>query len=393
MTIDNRKQAHTPMEKVFSMQRGTGENSYAKNSNPQQFLVKNIIAPELLQALDKVTLPDDGQPVVIADLGCSTGWNTINNMNLIVDHLKERLATAADSNSGSSNKTTEFHVFFNDLPSNDFNHLFQLLNENRDSLDYFAAGVSGSFYGRLFPRSSVHVFFSSHCLHYISKIPDAVLDKNSPAFNKGDMWLVNERNEVGAAYKEQADLDLKRFLRARAEEMTPGGLLFMLFSGRGDSNPARQWPENSFKREVWKCMNESWDCMVTQGHITEDQRDSFNVPLYSRSIEEVQEAIESCSSAFRIEKMIVQQMRGTKPSEIFPNTPTSDLLKRKVSFMKSLHNPLVEAHIGTELARLYWEYVEIRMSVNKIDDLMLTLESNPNYKQHNVINTAILMRL
>lgn len=96
------------------------------------------------------------------------------------------------------------------------------------------------------------------------QIPDDVLDKNSPAFNKGDMWMIRGRSEVGAAFKKQADLDLKLFLSARAEEMVPGGLLFMFFNGRGDSDPARQWPISSYSYEVWKCMNESWDSMVSQ---------------------------------------------------------------------------------------------------------------------------------
>lgn len=153
------------------MQQGSGEDSYARNSQPQQFLMENIIAPELLAALDNMTLTHSGKPIVVADLGCSSGLNTINNMNLILNRLKERFVTSAEVASDSTSTVLpDFQVFFNDLPSNDFNYLFQLLNEHRHSLDYFAAGVPGSFYGRLFPRSSVNVFFSSLCLHWMSKV-------------------------------------------------------------------------------------------------------------------------------------------------------------------------------------------------------------------------------
>ncbi|KAG6550031.1 hypothetical protein Mapa_008544 [Marchantia paleacea] len=393
MTIENTRAGQNAVEKVFAMQQGSGEDSYARNSQPQQFLMENIIAPELLAALDNMTLTHTGKPIVVADLGCSTGLNTINNMNLILNRLKERFVTSAEVASDSSSTVLpDFQVFFNDLPSNDFNYLFQLLNEHRDSLAYFAAGVPGSFYGRLFPRSSVHVFFSSLCLHWMSKIPDAVLDKNSPAFNKGDMWMIRGRTEVGAAFKEQADLDLKQFLSARAEEMVPGGLLFMFFNGRGDSDPARQWPNESYSYEVWKCMNESWDSMVSQGHMTEEHRDAYNVPLYFRSLQEVHEAITSCGSDFRIEKVMRRETGGSKVSDLFPNVPASELRKRTTLFMKSMHSPLVEAHIGKELATIYWENFELRMLENKIDELILTMEKDPHYKQNSDINMVILIR-
>ncbi|KAK7849230.1 putative s-adenosylmethionine-dependent methyltransferase [Quercus suber] len=56
-------------------------------------------------------------------------------------------------------------VFFNDQFSNDFNTLFISLPPNRQ---YFAAGVPGSFYGRLFPKASLHFIHSSYALQWLS---------------------------------------------------------------------------------------------------------------------------------------------------------------------------------------------------------------------------------
>lgn len=75
----------------------------------------------------------------------------------------------------------EVQSFFNDLPGNDFNTLFGLLPPVKEQAEkeggssplvreYFAAGVPGSFYGRLFPTNSLHFAISLHCLHWISQV-------------------------------------------------------------------------------------------------------------------------------------------------------------------------------------------------------------------------------
>lgn len=83
---------------------------------------------------------------------------------------------------------------------------------------------------------------------------------------------------------------------------------------------------------------------------------------------------------------------GAKVSDLFPNIPPSELRKKTTLFMKSMHSPLVEAHIGKELATIYWQNFELRMLENKIDELILTMEKDPHYKQNSDINMVILIR-
>lgn len=130
----------------------------------------------LKEALDGVELHDPNIPFVVVDLGCSCGSNTINVMDVMVKHIMKRYE-ALGCNS------PEFSAFFTDLPSNDFNTLFQLLPPMAnygDSMEeclaannhrsYFAAGVPGSFYRRLFPARSVDVFHSAFSLHWLSQV-------------------------------------------------------------------------------------------------------------------------------------------------------------------------------------------------------------------------------
>lgn len=129
----------------------------------------------LRETLDGVRLSSSDVPFVVADLGCSCGSNTIYMVEVIIKHMTERYEVEAGCH------PPEFSAFFSDLPSNDFNTLFQLLPPHGgDSMEeclasdnhrsYFAAGVPGSFYRRLFPAKSVDVFYSAFSLHWLSQV-------------------------------------------------------------------------------------------------------------------------------------------------------------------------------------------------------------------------------
>jgi len=130
----------------------------------------------LKEALDKVELHDPNIPFVVVDLGCSCGSNTINVVDVIIKHIIKRYEALGFN-------PPEFSAFFSDLPSNDFNTLFQLLPPlanygvsmeeclaANNTRSYFAAGVPGSFYRRLFPARSVDVFHSAFSLHWLSQV-------------------------------------------------------------------------------------------------------------------------------------------------------------------------------------------------------------------------------
>jgi hypothetical protein len=155
----------------------------------------------------------------IADLGCSVGPNTIIVVENIMDSVKLKYQSFGPNNQGA----LEFQVFFNDLPSNDFNELFKSLPSS--DRQYFAAGVPGRFQGRLFPKASLHFVHCSYALHWLSKIPKELVDKTSPAWNKGRICFTNASNYVREAYSTQFGKDMESFLNARAQELVCGGLM------------------------------------------------------------------------------------------------------------------------------------------------------------------------
>jgi jasmonate O-methyltransferase len=116
--------------------------------------------------------------IVVADLGCSSGPNTL----LVVSEVLGAVADCReDVTTMMQPQPPVQHVqfFLNDLPGNDFNLVFRSLElfkkvaaakDKGDSLPpYYVAGLPGSFYTRLFPDRCVHLFHSSYCLMWRSK--------------------------------------------------------------------------------------------------------------------------------------------------------------------------------------------------------------------------------
>ncbi|THG16108.1 hypothetical protein TEA_018934 [Camellia sinensis var. sinensis] len=280
----------------FPMSGGDGANSYSKNSRYQGEainLLKEMIIEAIAKKFDITSLSFSSNTIRIADLGCSVGPNTFNAMKSIVEAIEWKYH--------SKNLTTEmpeFQLFFNDHASNDFNTLFTTLPPDRQ---YFAAGVPGSFYGRLFPKSSIHLMYSSFALHWLSKVPEELLDNGSLAWNKGKIHYTSASKEIANVYAAQFAKDMDTFFNARADEIIVGGMMILIIPGLADGVHYSQDP----RRPFFDAFNQSLLDMVKLGMINEDEVDSFNLPLYiTTSPKEMTKLVER-NGCFSIERMEV----------------------------------------------------------------------------------------
>ncbi|KAL2322721.1 hypothetical protein Fmac_027100 [Flemingia macrophylla] len=347
------------LERLLSMKGGKGEGSYANNSQAQARHAKSM-HHLLKEALDGVQLEAPNMPFVVVDLGCSSGSNTINVVDLIIKHIIKRYeALGLD--------LPEFSAFFSDLPSNDFNTLFQLLPPMANygvSMEeclaasnhraYFAAGVPGSFYRRLFPARFIDVFHSAFSLHWLSQVPESVMDKRSSAYNKGMVFIHGANEITGNAYKKQFQTDLASFLSSRAVELKRGGSMFLVCLGRTSVDPTDQGGAGLLFGTHFQ---DAWDDLVQEGLISSEKRDSFNIPIYAPSLQDFKEVVEADGS-FTINKLEV--FKGGSPLVVNKPDDDSEVGRALVNTCRSVFGVLVDAHIGDKLSEELFLRVEHR---------------------------------
>ncbi|KAL5729776.1 indole-3-acetate O-methyltransferase [Ranunculus cassubicifolius] len=350
------------LERMLSMKGGKGEASYANNSQAQARHAQSMLHL-LEETLDGVQLESPEDPFVVADLGCSCGKNTISTMDVIIKHITKRYEALGYHN------LPEFSAFFSDLPSNDFNTLFQLLpplstNINGGTMEeclasngqrsYFAAGVPGSFYRRLFPARSINVFHSAFSLHWLSQVPESVLDKRSSAYNRGRVFIHGASESTTMAYKKQFQTDLAGFLKSRSRELKKGGSMFLVCLGRTSVDPTDQGGAGLLFGTHFQ---DAWNDLVQEGLVDSEKRDNFNIPVYAPSLQDFKEIVEADGS-FSISKLEV--FRGGSPLIVNKPDDAAEVGKALANSCRSVCGVLVDAHIGEWLSDELFARLELR---------------------------------
>ncbi|XP_008244568.2 PREDICTED: probable S-adenosylmethionine-dependent methyltransferase At5g38100 [Prunus mume] len=276
---------------AYPVRGGDGPSSYAVNSVYQRGAVaaaKEFISKAIEEKLDMEILLSS-KTFRIADLGCAVGPNSFFSAENIIEAVQLKYKSQ-----GLNSQTLEFQVFFNDITANDFNKLFRSLPSNRQ---YYAAGVPGSFYGRLFPDASINLFHSAFAIPWMSQVPKAVMDRNGPAWNKGRIFYSDASDDVVSAYEAQNAEDMERFLHARAQEIVSGGLMVFFIPGRPDGTPHSHTLPNVIYQILGSCLMD----LARKGVVDEEKVDSFNIPNYLMSSKELESAVER-NGCFSIER-------------------------------------------------------------------------------------------
>ncbi|KAF3326668.1 Salicylate carboxymethyltransferase [Carex littledalei] len=279
------------VETILHMKEGLGDTSYAQNSSLQRNSIETLKNIIINSAVD-VYISQSPEQFTLADLGCSSGPNTVTVAGEIIKKI-----------GGLCHKFSipapDFSVMLNDLPTNDFNTVFVNVPQFVESLkDYadtdewghpsvFVAGVPGSFYGRLFPSRSVHFICSCSSLHWLSKVPIGLFNEIGKPINKGKMYISHTSPpEVAKAYYKQFQGDFNKFLKARSMEIACGGKMVLAMLGRRTTDHSD--PSTSL---LWELLAQSLELLVSHEMIHQEKLDSYNVPFYAPNIIEIEEEV------------------------------------------------------------------------------------------------------
>ncbi|KAJ1411245.1 SAM dependent carboxyl methyltransferase [Sesbania bispinosa] len=244
--------------------------------------VKPILEESVQKLLFSTTFKSN---LKVADLGCSSGPNAllvVYNIMTIINKTELSL----------NHEAPTLQIYLNDLFGNDFNNIIKLLPEFYQSIRQergdkigacFINATPGNFYGRLFPNTYIDFFHSSYSLHWLSQAPEQLTNEAKP-LNKGNVYLTSTSPAiVYKAYFEQFQRDFKLFLKSRSEELTPGGNMVLTFVGREKPHEISS---------PWAVIGMVLKDMVLEGLVEEAKLDSFNLPIYEPTVEEVRQVIE-----------------------------------------------------------------------------------------------------
>ncbi len=174
-------------------------------------------------------------------------------MKTIIDYLRKTKKLAKEP-----------LIVHNDLPTNDWASLFQLLTEDSS---YNGVASGRTFYEQCLPSNSLSIGHSSTALHWLSKKPCNLSNHCYIGFD--------EDLKEYQAFKELAYLDYSQFLRHRSCELVPGGVLILTILCT--NNQGRPGIEN--------ILNLLYECAQLLPFTAQELLD-FTIPMYFRSSKE-----------------------------------------------------------------------------------------------------------
>ncbi|XP_021831515.1 jasmonate O-methyltransferase-like [Prunus avium] len=351
------------VNQILHMNKGDGENGYAQNSQVQGKIL-SVAKPIIHEAVLEILSSNNIESMGIADLGCSSGPNTLLPISYIMDAIHAKRSSLGLQLSPSS--TTEFRVYLNDLFSNDFNAISMSLPAFYNNLkqekgpefgSVFVSAVPGSFHGRLFPAKTLHFVHSSCSIHWLSRVPPAL--SNTPAeaagsaFNKGKIYISKTSPQcVLDAYSLQFHEDFSSFLKSRAEEVVGGGRMVLSLLGRPSSDPTT--PESC---DQWELLAHALMTLVSEGLIEEEKVDAFNIPYYAPCAEELKLEVQKEGS------FVMDRVEAFEMDRDASGGESDDMVASGQRVAKSIRvvaESMLESHFGKDIMNhLFRKYAEL----------------------------------
>lgn len=251
--------------------------------------------PLLERAVEAVSLPAAGQPLVIADLGSAGGHNELAPMAVAIDRLRNARGHRAP-----------IVVVHTDIPTNDFTTLFQTIERDPGTYlrppEVYAFAAGRSFFDRIFPPATVTLGWSAVAVHWLSRVPTPIPDHVYCSFAQG---------EVRDALATQSAADWGAFLAHRAAELRPGGELVVVGGAARDDG-------SSGAEALMNALDGALRDAVAAGRIRQDEYRTRTIPTWNRTLAEFEAPFSSEGAATSAGLTLVESALAALPDQYLP---------------------------------------------------------------------------
>jgi hypothetical protein len=308
-----------------------GAGFYDRHSTAQLASMR-LVFDWIDDAIAALVLPPEPQPFTVLDLGSSEGGNALVTMSRIVQEVRRQRPHQL------------IQTIYSDLPSNNFNRLFQNLDEARMAghipSGVYPSAAAGSFYGPLVPPGSVHFAMAFNALLWLDELPAASVADfvvyRRPHPPRPGLHLPPETSE---AFARQADRDLVRFLQCRANELVAGGKLLIVSPGDAD--------EQRLADGLYDVLNDACLDLVAAGRLPRQRHERFTMPLYFRTVAETLAPLERPGSpvkgAFTVDRAETLEVPTPFLVEYDRNGDAAKLAEEYTGFLRAFSEPVARA--------------------------------------------------
>jgi hypothetical protein len=234
----------------------------------------------------------------IGDYGCAGGKNSLIMASEVMEQLKRE-----DSD-------VIVHAFLSDLPSNNYNIVFQTYQKDFPILqhdpNFYLSTATGNFYDRMFPDELFQVACSFSSMQWLSGPYELTSFRDPHHIIPCCACSIEDFDHVDLI-RDHAKKDLQDFLLTKYEELVPGGLLLFSCLGFGDIyNPTKEAAHKLLKYFDPEDHSTYIPCGYHQfrhlGYILHRTREHFSLPPSSlnlipashRNEQDLLDAIEGC---------------------------------------------------------------------------------------------------
>ncbi|KAK7093498.1 uncharacterized protein [Littorina saxatilis] len=204
------KGSHLPFWKA-------GSGHYGDTLGKLSIGSSSLSEPLILSFLDTIPVRK-GQVFTIGDYGTNDGYCSMHVMSSIISQLRKK-----------HGESLPIQIVYEDQERNDFNSLFHRLSDETSYMSKFSnvypLATNVNFYKQCVPDGTCDIILSCNATHWLEKLDTEFKDTCRNIFAS---------EEEQRRFNTESDRDWTKFLRLRARELKPGGLLIVLHLGSSD---------------------------------------------------------------------------------------------------------------------------------------------------------------